>query len=67
MKFIKDKKIAVIFIEEKDFSELPTAIKGCNIDMCFVPEELKDKFLVSEVRKAIILSLYPKGKIYYYK
>jgi hypothetical protein len=53
----------IVTIEEKDFNPKSFLIKGTAIDLIIIPNKLKDKWEISELKMAMIPCLKTTSKI----
>jgi hypothetical protein len=60
-KFVNNKNKTVCILDKKDFSS--DTGRGVKIDILFVPKQLKEQFLLSDLRIALMPCT---EKIYYY-
>lgn len=71
MKIISNKHHkTVAILEDKDLREEYCAICDLcswSLDYAFIPLKLKSKFLLSDLRKSILVQMRTGGKIYYYE
>lgn len=67
MKSIKEGKLSVLILSEKDFTKFSDDFRGLKYDYIFVPKSIKEQFLLSELRIVLQMCFKNLNNFNYYE